>query len=118
MGWKFWHKIIGAKYAASQSARLPGMKELPSHIGMHLVVKEKLDPDWVWELKMVKRPTAEDKNTYDFRVLSAKQAADAGVHVVDYDSLAAHPDLILYFGSSNKTGSVFNIKQGDSLKAA
>lgn len=118
MGWKFWRNIIGAKDAEGQSARLPGIKELPSHIGMHLVVKEKLDPDWVWALNMVKRPIAEDKNMFDFRVFSAKQAADAGVQVVDYHSLTTHPELILYFGCSNKTGSVFNIEQGDSLKAA
>jgi hypothetical protein len=118
MEWKFWHKVLGAKGLEGLNARLPKIKDLPSYIGMHLVVKEKQDPDWVWALKIVKRPTAEEKTVYDFRIFSAKQTADAGVQVVDYDSLTAHPELILYFGYSNKNGSVFNIEQGDTLKAA
>lgn len=118
MGWKFWNNMKGAKDSEGRSARLPGIKELPSHIGMHLVVKEKLDPDWVWELKIVKCQRGEDKKIYDFRVFSRKQAADAGVRIVDYHSLTTHPQLILYFGHSNKTGTVFSIEKGDSLKAA
>jgi hypothetical protein len=118
MVWKFWQKLTGAKGVEGLNARLPKIKDLPSHIGMHLVVREKQDPDWVWALKIVKCPTAEDKKIYNFRIFNDKQAADAGVHVLDYDSLTVHPELILYFGYSNKTGSVFNIEQGDSLKAA
>jgi hypothetical protein len=118
MEWKFWQKLAGAKGVVGLNARLSKIKDLPTHIGMHLVVKEKLDPDWVWSLKIVNRPSAEDKKIYDFRIFSDKQAADAGVRVADYDSLTVHPELILYLGYSNKSGSVFNIDQGDSLKAA
>jgi hypothetical protein len=118
MGWKFWRNMNGAKDSKGHSVRLPGIKELPSHIGMHLVVKEKLDPDWAWELRMVICRRDEDKTIFDFRVFSRKQAADAGVRVTDYHSLSTHPELILYFGHSNKTGTVFHIEKGDSLKAA
>jgi hypothetical protein len=118
MEWKFWHKVFGAKGLAGLNVRLPKIKDLPSHIGMHLVVKENQDPDWVWALKIVKRPTDKDKRIYDFRIFSAKQVADAGVQVVDYDSLTAYPELILYFGHSHKNGSVFKIERGDRLKAA
>lgn len=118
MEWKFWQKLTGAKGVEGQNVRLPKIKSLPSHIGMHLVVKEKQDPDWVWALKLVKRQTAEDRTIFDFRIFSVNQAADAGVQIVDYDSLTVHPELILYFGYSNRTGSVFNIEQGDTLRAA
>lgn len=118
MGWKFWRQLNGAKDFKGPNTRSSKIQALPTHIGMHLVVKEKQDPDWVWALKIVKCPTVADKTISDFRIFSARQTADAGVQVVDYDSLATHPELILYFGYSNKTGSVFNIERGDSLKAA
>ncbi len=118
MGWTFWETFKDKAAADHRTSRLPKPKDLPTHIGMHLVVREKQDPDWVWALKCVKRPTDDARSLYDFRIFSARQAAQAGIQIEDYHTLDAYPKLILYFGYSNKIGSIFNVELGDSLEAA
>ncbi len=118
MGWKFWQKNKKSEDAAVNSPKLPKPKELPEHMGMHLVVKEKLDPDWVWSLKCARRPHVNNKHLYDFRIFDASDAAGKGQKVANYDSLDDHPDLILYFGHSDKRGYEFQIEQKTSEKAA
>ena len=118
MGWKFWEKWLGSDVSGGGGGRLPKPKELPSHIGMHLVVREKQDPDWVWALKLVKRPSDQGAKLYDFRIFSTGEARQAGVQVDNYHSLNAHPDLVLYHGHSSRNGSVFYIEAGKTRKAA
>lgn len=118
MGWKFWKKNEEAGGKVAKSAKLPKPKELPEHIGMHLVVKEKLDPDWVWSLKCAKFSRAGEKSLFDFRIFSESQADAAGVHVTNYNALDDHADLILYHGHSDKRGYIFHIEKGVSDKAA
>jgi hypothetical protein len=118
MGWKIWEKWLGTDASGGGGVRLPRPKELPSHIGMHLVVREKQDPDWVWALKLLKHPSERDAKLYDFRIFNVREALEAGVQVDNYNSLNAHPDLVLYHGYSNRNGSVFNIEIGNAQKAA
>lgn len=118
MGWKFWQKNKNSEDAAANSPKLPKPKELPEHMGMHLVVKEKLDPDWVWSLKCAKRPHDNNKHLYDFRIFNESDAAGKGLKVVNYDFLNDHPDLILYQGQSDKRGYEFQIKPVSPEKAA
>jgi hypothetical protein len=81
--------------------KLPGPKGLPQLVGSHLVVESKKDPDWVWNLKGVVRPT-EKKNVFYCRVFSEAQAAQAGVKVKDWSSLDEHSDLIIWEGYFDK----------------
>jgi len=89
----FWNR----KKPEEGGIQLPGPKDLPQLVGAHLVVEEKKDPDWVWSLKGVVRPT-EKKKAFYCRVFSQAQAAQAGVKVKDWTSLDNQSALILWEG--------------------
>ncbi len=118
MNWKFWQKNNAAPGEGRSMAKESKPKELPSHIGMHLVVKEKYDPDWVWELKMIKSPREGSGSLYDFRIFNPTDVLAAGVRVTGYDALALHDELILFHGYSDKHGDVFHIEKGVVDQAA
>ena len=102
MKWKFWHRIPSGGGSNADTNKLPKPKELPSQIGMYLVVHEKLDPDWVWALRCVQRPRTERKRYFDFRVFDPVSARTANVQVINYTSLDHHPELILFKGRYDK----------------
>ena len=77
--------------------QLPGPKGIPELVGRHMVIEDKKDPNWVWNLKGVVHPT-EKKKAFYCRVFSEAQAAQAGVKVKDWSSLDDHPALILWEG--------------------
>jgi hypothetical protein len=77
--------------------KLPGPKAIPDLAGRHMVVEEKKDPNWVWNLKGVVRPT-EKKKAFYCRVFNESQAEQAGVKVKDWSSLDEHASLILWEG--------------------
>jgi hypothetical protein len=81
--------------------RLPGPKGIPQEVGSHMVVHEKKDPNWVWKLKGVVRPTEKEKAFY-CRVFDEVKATKVGVKVKDWNSLDEHPDLILWEGYFDK----------------
>ena len=89
----FWNR----KKTEGGIGRLSGPGELPQLVGAHLVVQEKKDPDWVWKLKGVVRPTGKKKAFY-CRVFNETEAAQAGVKVKDWNSLNEHSALILWEG--------------------
>jgi hypothetical protein len=111
MGWKFWQRIKRGEAGAVHMPKLPKRKELAGHMGMHLVIKLKLDPDWVWSLKYVRRPHDNNKYFYDFRIFNEKEAIVKGIRVSNYHALDDHSDLILYRGYSDKRGHNFQIEQ-------
>ena len=89
----FWKR----KETKEGEVKLPGPKGMPQSVGIHMVVEEKKDSDWVWSLKGVVRPT-EKKKAFYCRVFSAGQAAKAGVEVKNWSSLDDHSNLILWEG--------------------
>ena len=103
MQWKFWRRAPSNSGGSETGGiKLPRPKELPSQIGMYLVVHEKLDPDWVWTLKCVLRPRPESKRYFDFRVFDPVSAHAASIQIVNYTSLDAHPELVLFKGRYDK----------------
>lgn len=99
MQWKFWRReSAGGGGSNTSDNKSPKPKELPAQIGMYLVVHEKLDPDWVWALRCVLRHRPERKRYFDFRIFDPAAAHAAKVMVLDYTSLDAHPELILFKG--------------------
>ena len=97
MFWKFWE----LKKTKEGEVRLPGPQGVPQPVGSYLVVNEKKDPDWVWKLKVVVRPT-EQKGAFYCRVFDEAAAAQAGVKVKDWISLDEHLDLIIWEGHFDK----------------
>jgi hypothetical protein len=93
MFWKFWEH----KEKKPGEERLPGPTDIPQLVGMYLVVDEKKDPDWVWNLKGVVRPTAKKKAFY-CRIFDKAKTERAGVKVKDWNSLDEHLDLIVWEG--------------------
>jgi hypothetical protein len=97
MFWKFWER----KKTKEGEVRLPGPKDIPEHVGRYLIVTEKQNPDWVWTLKGVVRPT-DKKEAFYCRVFAEAKTAQAGVKVKDWSSMDEHLDLILWEGYFDK----------------
>lgn len=120
MKWKFWRNspTHPSDSTGHTSAKLSRPRDLPQQIGQHLVLRERMDPDWVWSLKCVLRPHGQRKTSFDFRVFSLKHADAAGISVKDYDSLDPHPDQILFHGWFDKKNNAIELTSGASDKAA
>jgi hypothetical protein len=93
----FWKR----KETKAGEVELPGPKGIPQPVGSHMVAQENKNPDWVWKLKGVVRPT-DKKTAFYCRVFDEAQVARAGVKVKDWSSLDEHPDLILWEGYFDK----------------
>lgn len=76
-------------------------RDIHAAVGRDLVVTYQEDPDWVWKLKQVQKPSDHGKDVREFRVYDVGMAAGRGVAVRGFDSLDEHPDLILYHGWLN-----------------
>ncbi|MDA8123696.1 MAG: hypothetical protein M0009_00710 [Deltaproteobacteria bacterium] len=94
MNWMFWKK-------EGRTKRLPGPKNIPQSVGMHLVKSAKMSPDLVWTLKAVVLPRASDTYLFDIRLYDSNKAHHEGVEVVDYHSLDDHRGLIIFDGWYN-----------------
>ncbi len=108
MNWKFWQKgRHRGDPSGSGEVKLSKPRDLPERVGMYLVTQLKLDPDWVWDLKCVMRPKANEMKVFEIRIFNPATAAGKGVNVSNFNTLDQYPDLILFHGSFNKnTGSV------------
>ena len=111
MGWKFWQREKEqAANGGTSKNKLPGPKDLTQQIGMHLITVKKMDPDEVWNYKMVLRPEEENHSRFDFRIFSPDKSEAAGVHVVNYSTLENHTDLINFSGWLDKKSQQFEIR--------
>jgi len=100
---KFWHREqTGGGPSETAGVKLPKPRDLPQQIGMYLVVHEQLDPDWVWALKCVVRPRPDRKRYFECRVCEPMEAKKAKIEIVNYTSLDAYPELILFKGKYDK----------------
>ena len=118
MHWMFWKK---KSEAAGNAGMPPGMsrpKDLPQPVGRHLVVDKGLDPDWVWNLKVVTCRRAEQPDIRDFRVFSPVQARELAVNVKHYRVLDDHPELILFDGWLNTKTNKLELNQRNLERAA
>ena len=98
--------------------QLPGPKGMPPLVGRHMVLEDKKDPNWVWNLKGVVHPT-KDKKVFYCRVFSQAQAEQAGVKVNNWRSLDDHSVLILWEGYFNtETGAVRREKFAESSNSS
>ncbi|MCB2193028.1 MAG: hypothetical protein KQI62_15770 [Deltaproteobacteria bacterium] len=91
----------GADQAASAAAKAGKPRDIHAAVGRELVVTHKEDPDWVWKLKQVQKPSEQGNDMREFRVYDAIMAAQKNVAVREYASLDQHPELILYHGWLN-----------------
>ena len=111
MNWKFWKTDNKDDHSLNQgSSKLPKPKDLPDRVGMHLVTQLKLDPDWVWSLKGVVRPTTE-KHNFEIRIFDPEEAFLSDVKVTNFNSLDDFPEMILFAGCFNKNNGWVDIKR-------
>lgn len=61
-----------------------------------------MDPDLVWKFKCALKPHPQNQTSFDSRVFSQDSVLKAGVTVVNFDSLDAHPELIILQGQFDK----------------
>lgn len=117
MNWKFWKTANKNDQTVNQrSSKLPKPKDLPDRVGIYLVTQLKLDPDWVWTLKGVVRPTSE-KHNFEIRIFDPKEAVISDIEVTDFNSLDDFQKMILFEGCFNKDTGWIDIKR-TSDKAA
>ena len=115
MNWKFWQKDKQpGKAPGAPEIKLTKPRDLPQQIGMYLVTRLKLDPDWVWNLKCVMRPLADQKTVFDVRVFNPENGAVKSVTIANFNSLDAHPDTVLFSGTFDKKTGKFQF--GEKLE--
>jgi len=112
MSWKFWEKSS----AGAKTQKLPGPKRLPHPVGRTIVVEKGENPDWVWGLHIVERPTEGKKHCFDVRVFDPDATAKKGIPVRDYTSLNQVPELILYEGWYDKKSNQAVLDKGATPK--
>ena len=112
MSWKFWEKSS----AGVKNQKLSGPKELPHSVGRTMVAEKGENPDWVWKLRSVERPTEGKKYCFDVRVFDANAADEKGISVRDYTSLDKASDLILYEGWYDKKSNLAVLEKGATPK--
>ena len=103
MGWKFLRrKETAAASSTGKTKRLDKPRDLPQEVGHYLVVEQNLDPDWIWNLKCVRKPKENSKSVFYIRIFSSETAAQHNVKVSDYVSLDNHMDLVIFDGWYDK----------------
>lgn len=112
MGWKFWQDKGSTAQEKSPKTKLQGPKDLTQQLGMYLVTVKKLDPDEVWNFKMVSRLEEENPERLDFRIFDPHKSDAAGVRVANFDTLEDHAELITYHGWLDKKTQKFEIQNG------
>jgi hypothetical protein len=112
MDWKFWRKNeIAAAPNDGKTQRLEKARDIPMEVGRHLVVKQGLDPDWVWSLKCARKPRPDSKSAFDIRVFCSVTASQQGVKIRDYASLDNHADLIIFAGWYDKSTAIVQVEE-------
>jgi len=111
MGWKFWqHDKDSSAKAGGSKIKLQGPKDLTQQIGMYLITKKKMDPDEVWNFKMVMRPRDQDPARFEFRIYSPQKSDAAGVHVANFNTLENYAELVNFHGWLDKKTQQFEIQ--------
>ena len=118
MNWKFWQKKPEKETAEGKTAKLPGPKRIPEPVGRYLVVHLDQEPDWVWHLECVVRSHGEGKSSFDIRVFDRSRADSDNVVVKNFNSLDAHPNLILYEGWYDKKSMQVEIVAAKEMATA
>ncbi|MFZ7126673.1 MAG: hypothetical protein ACOWWM_11030 [Desulfobacterales bacterium] len=109
MGWKFWQSNNDKD---PSKVKLPKPTDIPERVGRHLVVNKGMDPDSVWHLKCVLKPTPEGQSVFEFRIYGDNAVHNAGVKVVNYESLDAHPELVMFHGRLDKKSDRMEVHKG------
>jgi len=102
MNWKFWKNSNVQAPGVPKNAK---PKELPMPIGRKMVVELEINPDDVWALKYLCRPSENRQGMFEFRLFNPNNAKQSGVVVRDWNTLDNRPDLILYEGRYDKNSS-------------
>lgn len=104
--------IMFGLFGKKGGSGLPGPKDIPDQVGQQFVVNYKEDPEWVWRLKSVMKPDEmERKDTFHISVFAEQMAVAAKVHVRDFTTLDAYPNLILYEGVFDKKAKTAKIQK-------
>jgi hypothetical protein len=97
--------------------KLPGPRPIPDEVGRFLVVDLKQDPNWVWTLRAVVKPTAE-RGGFEVRVFDERNAGVRALKIRDYHAFDTHPDLVLFSGTYNKKTHAAQVAARPAQKAA
>lgn len=104
----FWKK----KDDAPKTSKRLRPRELPQDVGRHIIVNMNEDPDWVWGLRCVMKPVAGQETDFDIRIFNPAEAGSVAGGIKDYDTLDAHPDVVMFNGRYSKgTGKVQLVKR-------
>ena len=97
MKWKFWSKETDAGVT-----NLPKPRALPQAVGQFMVTKLNEDPDVIWNYKAVIMPREGSETAFLVRIYDPAATDNARVRIVNYTSLDAAADFILFQGWYDK----------------
>ena len=110
MSWKFWERDkTAAAPSSGNSKKLEKPREIPQDVGRHLVAEQDLDPDWIWNLKCVRKPREGSKSAFYIRVFSPESVAQHNLKVSDYSSLDDHMDQVIFDGWYDKENRIVRL---------
>ena len=109
MKWKFWQKKDAS--SPESKTKLPRPRDLPEIIGRYLVVEMGMDPDHVWQLKAVMRPSQEPPSRRDIRIYNPEATTNSGITIHNYDSFEVYQEMILFEGWFDKKTNQLEIKK-------
>jgi hypothetical protein len=107
MKWKFWQR--NGDMTQDGKSRLPRPRDLPEGVGRYLVVDRGMDPDQVWNLKAVTRPSEGSTSRHDIRIYNPVAADHSGITIRNYDSLDMYQEMILFEGWYDKKSNQVEI---------
>jgi hypothetical protein len=109
MNWKFWKNEANAGIT-----HLPKPRELPQPVGQFMVAKLKQDPDIIWTYKAVLMPREGSDNAFLIRIYNPAATNASGLKVVNYTSLDAAADFILFQGWYDKSSGKVELARPDA----
>ncbi len=85
--------------SAERGETIPLYRKLPWQVRLHLAETMGFDPNWIRTLRCVVREMDSRPDHGEFRAFSPAQAREQGVAIHGYETLEAHPELVVFSGS-------------------
>ena len=94
--------------------KLPGPKMIPEPVQKYLINTCKLDPDLAQIFKMVMRRKPEGEREFDIMIFDESACLAKKITIIDYTTLNANSDLVLYEGTYSETSKQVELKEKNS----
>ena len=94
-----------------KTVKMEKPRDLPEAVGRKMVVDMKLDPDLVWSLKYVSRPSEGRPKSREFRIYNPVTTNQVGFVVKNWTSFDERPELVMYSGCYDKSAGQVDLRE-------